>query len=159
MAGPLPSRAIEILVADVPAEELPTAAHPSHNVAHYKDAPDGIVTRDRGPQAVHVLRVGTRLGVVQRTLLPFRGPSKACEITALFPRPSQVFDIGEHEGERYLTMELVSGRSLSRRLSDAAASAGRGLPLSEIVELMSQICAGLQAAHESGVVHCAPKIQ
>lgn len=67
---------------------------------------------------------------------------------------ARVFDIGEHEGERYLTMELVSGRSLSRRLSDAAASKGRGLPLSEIVELLTQICAGLQAAHESGVVHC-----
>lgn len=65
---------------------------------------------------------------------------------------ARVFDIGEHEGERFLSMEFVAGRSLSRRMAEGGA--GRALPLSEIVELVSQICAGLQAAHESGVVHC-----
>lgn len=67
---------------------------------------------------------------------------------------ARVFDIGEHEGERFLTMEFVAGRSLSRRMAEATGG-GRGpLPLSEIVELVTQICAGLQAAHDSGVVHC-----
>lgn len=67
---------------------------------------------------------------------------------------ARVFDIGEHEGERFLSMELVAGRSLSRRMAEVVGGQRRALPLSEIVELISQICAGLQAAHASGVVHC-----
>jgi len=67
---------------------------------------------------------------------------------------ARVFDIGEHEGERFLSMELVRGRSLSKRMAEAVAGQRQALPLLEIVEILVQICAGLQAAHESGVVHC-----
>lgn len=67
---------------------------------------------------------------------------------------ARVFDIGEHEGERFLTMELVRGRSLRKRMEEAAAEKRQALPLIEVVEILTQICAGLQAAHDSGVVHC-----
>jgi eukaryotic-like serine/threonine-protein kinase len=58
---------------------------------------------------------------------------------------ARMFDIGEHGGERFLTMELVEGEPLSRR----------ALPLGwdELRELALQLCAGLAAAHAAGVVH------
>jgi serine/threonine-protein kinase len=61
---------------------------------------------------------------------------------------ARVYDIGESDGEKFLTMELIDGPSLAERLADR-----RALPLAEALELALVICQGLQAAHTAGVVH------
>ncbi len=64
------------------------------------------------------------------------------------PNVCRVFDIGDVEGIPFLTMEYVDGEdlaSLVRRI-------GR-LPQDKAMEISRQICAGLAAAHERGVVH------
>jgi len=61
---------------------------------------------------------------------------------------ARVFDIGEHEGEKFLTMELVDGESLGALLAREGA-----LPLARVVEIAGGICAGLISAHAAGVVH------
>lgn len=64
------------------------------------------------------------------------------------PNVCRVFDIGDAEGIPFLTMEYVDGEdlaSLIRRI-------GR-LPQDKAVEVSRQICAGLAAAHERGVIH------
>ena len=64
------------------------------------------------------------------------------------PNVCRVFDIGDANGVPFLTMEYVDGEDLSslvRRI-------GR-LPQDKAVEVSRQICAGLAAAHERGVVH------
>lgn len=61
---------------------------------------------------------------------------------------ARTFDIGEHAGERFLTMEFVDGEPLSAVM----ARKGR-LPLARVLEIVSGICAGLSAAHAAGVVH------
>ncbi len=58
------------------------------------------------------------------------------------------FDIGEHDGQLFLTMELVEGESLAERL----ARVGR-LSEEETVAIAQDVCAGLEAAHAAGVVH------
>ncbi len=60
---------------------------------------------------------------------------------------ARTFDIGEHEGEKYLTMEYVDGRSLA----DLAAEGP--MPVARVVAIAKGICAGLSAAHAAGVVH------
>ncbi len=60
---------------------------------------------------------------------------------------ARMFDIGEHKGEKFLTMELVDGESLTRQVGTAPMEWSRLKPLAE------QICAGLSAAHAAGVVH------
>lgn len=70
------------------------------------------------------------------------------------PNVARMFDIGEHEGERFLTMELVEGTSLSQRMNATVDGKKQPLPLAEVVELIDQVCAGLEAAHKRGVVHC-----
>ena len=67
---------------------------------------------------------------------------------------ARVYDIGEHDGEKYLTMELIEGESLTHRLASTVDGLRRPLPLQEIADLTDQVCAGLTAAHHSGVVHC-----
>lgn len=61
---------------------------------------------------------------------------------------ARTFDIGEHGGDRFITMEYIEGESLADRL------ARRGkLPFGEALDLASSICSGLSAAHAAGVVH------
>jgi eukaryotic-like serine/threonine-protein kinase len=60
---------------------------------------------------------------------------------------ARTFDIGEHDGEKYLTMEYVDGESLGELAGDGP------MPLHKVVTLTRAICAGLSAAHAAGVVH------
>ncbi|MEM9462719.1 MAG: protein kinase [Myxococcota bacterium] len=61
---------------------------------------------------------------------------------------ARTFDIGEHEGLHFLTMELVEGESLAERLR----AKGR-LGVERVIDIGRQICAGLVAVHEAGLVH------
>jgi serine/threonine-protein kinase len=56
--------------------------------------------------------------------------------------------VGEHQGQPFLVMELLSGRSLAAELLER----GR-YGIVEACDLMSQAAAGLEAAHRAGVVH------
>ena len=64
------------------------------------------------------------------------------------PNVARTFDLGEHAGERFLTMELIEGESLHDMVKRH-----RALPLPQIVDVLSKVCAGLEAAHAAGVVH------
>ena len=64
------------------------------------------------------------------------------------PNVCRVFDIGDADGVTFLTMEYVDGEdlaSLVRRI-------GRLSP-DKATEIARQVCAGLAAAHERGVIH------
>lgn len=61
---------------------------------------------------------------------------------------ARTFDIGDHRGEKFLTMECVDGGSLAARIGEEGALAER-----EVVDVGAAICAGLAAAHRAGVVH------
>lgn len=60
----------------------------------------------------------------------------------------RVYDLGENDGIRYLTMQYVEGENLESVLKRE----GR-LPLPRLLSLFRQICEGLAAAHEQGVIH------
>jgi serine/threonine-protein kinase len=64
------------------------------------------------------------------------------------PNVCRVYDVGELEGEHFITMEYVHGEDLAALLHRI----GR-LPKDKGIEIARQICAGLAAAHERGVLH------
>jgi eukaryotic-like serine/threonine-protein kinase len=68
--------------------------------------------------------------------------------TVSHPNVCRVYDIGALDGRPFLSMELVDGEDLSSLLRRI----GR-LPRDKVVELGRQICAGLAAAHNVGVLH------
>ena len=64
------------------------------------------------------------------------------------PNVCRVYDVGEFDGQLFITMEYVDGEDLSILLRRI----GR-LPEDKGLEIARQICAGLAAAHERGVLH------
>jgi Protein kinase domain/zinc-ribbon domain len=68
--------------------------------------------------------------------------------TVSHPNVCRMFDIGDMDGVTFLTMEYVDGEDLSslvRRI-------GR-LSTDKAAEIARQMCAGLAAAHDKGVIH------
>jgi serine/threonine-protein kinase len=65
------------------------------------------------------------------------------------PHVIRIHDLGEaRPGLLYLSMEYVQGRTLAELI------ASRGLvPIGDCVDILGQICQGLAAAHDAGVVH------
>ncbi len=64
------------------------------------------------------------------------------------PNLCRVYDLGEVEGHTYLSMEYVDGEDLSSLLRRI----GR-VPRAKAVDIALQLCAGLAAAHERGILH------
>jgi serine/threonine-protein kinase len=64
------------------------------------------------------------------------------------PNVCRVYDIGETLGQHFLSMEYVDGEDLASLLRRI----GR-LPTVKATELARQLCAGLAAAHDRGVLH------
>src|SRR5580765_4538562 len=60
----------------------------------------------------------------------------------------RLYDLGEAGGRRFLTMEYVDGEDLASLLRRI----GR-IPQDKAIELARQLCAGVAAAHERGVLH------
>ncbi len=65
------------------------------------------------------------------------------------PNIVPVSDFGKsREGYLFLAMELLEGESLFERLRRE-----RTIPVDEALEILIQVCSGLEAAHRLGVVH------
>ena len=64
------------------------------------------------------------------------------------PNVCRVYDIGDADGDLYLSMEYVDGEDLATLLKRI----GR-LPIDKGVEVTRKLCAGLAAAHAKGVLH------
>ena len=63
------------------------------------------------------------------------------------PNIVQVYDVGNHDGRPYFTMEFVEGGSLAQQLS------GTPLPSRQAAELLATLASAMEAAHRSGIIH------
>lgn len=64
------------------------------------------------------------------------------------PNVCRVYDIGEHHHELFISMEFVDGETLDSLISRI----GR-LPEKKAEQIAQQLCAGLAAIHDEGVLH------
>jgi non-specific serine/threonine protein kinase len=58
-----------------------------------------------------------------------------------------IYDVDEIEGQHFIVMELLEGKTLKHRLSESP------LPVDELVELGIEIADALDAAHSRGITH------
>ena len=109
---------------------------------------------------VYVAR-DTRLDRQVALKLPRREPSESTDrLTSLqrearaaaalnHPNIVHLYSVEEADGQVFITMELVQGRSLRMVLSEGAP-----LALPRTIAFARQIAEGLACAHAAGVVHC-----
>src|SRR5262249_46746084 len=64
------------------------------------------------------------------------------------PNVCRIFDVGFHRDTAFLTMELLCGETLDRRLRRT----GR-MSVADAEPIVAQLAAGLAAAHRAGVIH------
>lgn len=101
-----------------------------------------VLDRELGEQvALKVLRAGLSDDALERFRREVRLTRKIQHRNV-----ARMFDIGEHAGHRFLTMELIGGAQLTLEL-------GAPMPWGRIRHLALQLAAGLGAAHHMGVVH------
>jgi serine/threonine protein kinase len=102
---------------------------------------DEVLRRD---VAIKVVKKGTQLdtSASQRLLHEARASSALAH-----PNICTIHEVGENEGELYIVMELVEGKSL------AAMSAGMGLAPESVLRYSVQIASALARAHDRGIVH------
>ena len=63
------------------------------------------------------------------------------------PHICTVYDVGERDGQPFLVMECLEGRTLAERI------AGKPIETGEALDLAIQIADALEAAHSKGIVH------
>ena len=64
------------------------------------------------------------------------------------PNIVTIFELGESEGSPFIAMELLEGRDLAEAMNPPGK-----LALAEKVQIVSEVCRGLDYAHKRGVVH------
>jgi len=63
------------------------------------------------------------------------------------PNIAGIYEVGEFNGRPFFAMQVVEGQSLREVV------AGKELPIERILEIVIQVCEGLQAAHDKGIIH------
>ncbi len=64
------------------------------------------------------------------------------------PNVVEVYDVGEEEGQHYIVMEYIDGRTLKQLIQKRGS-----LTVPEVIDIMTQLTDGLMAAHEAYIIH------
>ncbi|MCA9114714.1 MAG: protein kinase, partial [Planctomycetaceae bacterium] len=95
---------------------------------------------------VAIKRMRAELGASRQAMRRFL--TEAISVAALNHfNVVQIFDYGHTADGPFLVMELVEGPTLAELLKDGP------LPLEQAVDLLRQLCDGLQTAHLQGIIH------
>lgn len=64
------------------------------------------------------------------------------------PNIVEVYDVGEEDGQYYIVMEYIKGKTLKQLLNKRES-----LTLTEVIDIMTQLTDGIAHAHESYIIH------
>ncbi len=162
----------ELPLLSTAASRLPTVADgPREEISSAEDAP--LIGREVSHFRIVAPLGHGGMGVVYRAVdldlgrivaLKFLDPSsgrtardeerfrREARATAALDHPNigTVYEIGEHEGRRFIAMAFYDGVTLAERL---AREPEHRLPIPETVSIAGQLAAALAAAHAAGIVH------
>ena len=139
----------------IPAQEEPFA---TRQISHYRL----LRPLGRGGMGVVYLAEDVELGreVAIKLLHHWRAVRPADEVrfrreaqaaAALdHPNIGTIYEVGEHEGLRFLAMAFYDGATLAQLLD---GQPDRRLPISEAAAIAGQLASALAAAHAAGIVH------
>ena len=64
------------------------------------------------------------------------------------PNIVEVYDVGEEDGQHYIVMEYIDGKTLKQLIQKRGA-----LTVPEVIDIMSQLTDGLAQAHDAYIIH------
>jgi WD40 repeat protein len=96
------------------------------------------------PVALKMIRDGALAG--GQDLARFRGEAEAVA-RLQHPNIVQIYEIGEHEGRPYFSLEFVAGGSLDKALG------GNPLPALDAARLTETLARAIQHAHQHDIIH------
>lgn len=68
------------------------------------------------------------------------------------PNICSIYELDEHQGQPFIVMQMLEGRTLREWIEQASDRANPAC-VKEALELSIQVCRGLEAAHEKGLIH------
>jgi serine/threonine-protein kinase len=101
-------------------------------------------TRPSRHVALKVIRAGGH--ATEHELARFRSEAEAVA-RLQHPNIVQIYEVGEHHGLPYFSLEYCAGGSLEKKL------AGTPLPPAQAAPLLETLARAVHAAHEQGIVH------
>jgi WD40 repeat protein len=109
----------------------------------------GVVFRARHLRLGRVVALKMALGGAYADAVERERFQQEAEAVAALRHPGivQIYDIGEHEGQPYFTMEFVEGGSLAQKL------VGAPQPARQAAALAVALAGAVQAAHDGGILH------
>lgn len=64
------------------------------------------------------------------------------------PNIVEIYDVGEEDGQHYIVMEYIDGKTLKQLVQKRGA-----LTVDEVIDIMSQLTDGLSHAHDAYIIH------
>ena len=147
-AGPCPSCLLK-LGLDVPPPAVPEELGPYRIVSRIGEGGMGEVYRARDTRLdrdVAIKVLPDHLAFDPERSARFRREARVAA-SLNHRNVAAVYGFEEEDGAHFLVMELVEGITLAERLKPGP------MPLAEALRFAAQLADGLEAAHESGVVH------
>jgi serine/threonine protein kinase len=83
----------------------------------------------------------------ERMLVRFQREMEMSQRVA-HPHLAWTYEVGEFRGAHYIAMEYIPGRTLTRLVNEEGS-----LPLPRAARLMAEVAAGLEHAHNQGLIH------
>ncbi len=154
-ATPLrPSKEVEVTeTIEAPKEELTRGSTLAHRYEIIEELGKGGMGRvyrvedTKLKQEVALKLIKPEISSDKKTIERFRNELKIAR-NIRHKNVCGMFDLGEAEGARFITMEYVSGEDLKSFIRRAAP-----LSTSRTISIAKQVCEGLSEAHRLGVVH------
>ena len=147
-------------VGPTPAEFPVAGSLIGKKVSHYR------ILQVLGGGGMGVVYKAEDLRLGRRVALKFLPSELACDPKALdriqrearaasaldHPNICAIYELGEHDGQPFIVMQLLEGQTLREWIESVPASC-KGGRLAEIVGFGAQIADGLDAAHRKGIIH------
>jgi hypothetical protein len=109
----------------------------------------GVVYKARQASLKRLVALKMILGGVHASAQVFDRFRTEAEAIARLQRPNivQIYEVGQHDGLPYLSLEYVDGGSLAQKVN------GTPQPPRSAAQLIATLARAVQAAHERGVIH------
>jgi serine/threonine protein kinase/Tfp pilus assembly protein PilF len=79
---------------------------------------------------------------------------EACLASSLnHPNICCIYELGEHDRQPFIAMELLAGETLKDRFGLDLQQAATPVPFEKLIDISIQVCEGLGSAHAKGIVH------